>query len=169
MSGLADSVGGVTYTMPLVLQEITHAIIVASVTGQQIDFAAMEARIRALFDDEKIPKVWSRAVLIILYQRLKRAGPLHPAIRAMAWEILLELEPGPCRKHEVFPLFLAGAVAMLEVQRKAVRTRWVRAPEHGFEEAQAFLQLLWNEMDETGYAVDWLEFMSRHKIMLAFF
>ena len=90
-------------------------------------------------------------------------------VRSLAWEIILNLDPKPCRKHEVFPLFLAGTGAILQAQRDAIRTRWVKAPEQGFEEAQTFLEMLWKEMDDRGFLPNWLEFMTEKGLKLAFF
>ena len=158
-----------TYVLPLILHEILHNIVETSVKGESFDFAALESRIRATFDYEDVPTVWSRAVMIILHQRLRGIGMLHPTIRSLAWEILLELEPKPCLKHALFPLFLAGTVSIFQSQRTAVKARWVRAPEKGFDDGYSFLQILWDEMDRTGNTVDWLDFAREKKVVLAFF
>lgn len=129
----------------------------------------LEQSIKGSFDDPLIPIIWSRAAMITLYQRLHNAGPLHPTIRAMSWDILLDLPPQPCRKTEIFPLFLAGAAAILETQRAAVRQRWVKAPEKGFEEDLSFLEDLWAHLDKTGHTVSWLDYLEEKGGALAFF
>ncbi|KIR31774.1 hypothetical protein I352_05768 [Cryptococcus deuterogattii MMRL2647] len=121
------------------------------------------------FDDPRIPIIWSRAAMITLYQRIHKVGPLHPTIRAMSWDILLDLPPQPCRKSEIFPLFLAGATAILETQRVAVRERWVKAPEKGFEEGLSFLENLWAHLDKTGHTLSWLDYLEEKGGALAFF
>lgn len=131
--------------------------------------AELEQSLKASFDDPLIPVIWSRAAMITLYQRLHNVGPLHPTIRAMSWDILLDLPPQPCRKSEIFPLFLAGAAAILETQRAAVRQRWVKAPEKGFEEGLSFLEDLWAHVDKTGHTVSWLDYLEEKGGALAFF
>jgi hypothetical protein len=168
LQAFPETVDGVPYTVPLLLHEILHEVVSgATVNGEQ--FAGLEHRIRALFNQSSVPLIWSRAGLLVLYQRLRGAGALHPVVKAMAWDILLNLEPKPCLKAQVFPLFLAGTVSFLQTQRDAIRSRWVKAPEKGFEESFQFLQALWNEMDETGQTVDWLSFGESRKATLAFF
>ncbi|ORY22190.1 hypothetical protein BCR39DRAFT_391364 [Naematelia encephala] len=159
-----------TYVVPLPVHEVFHRI--CNTTAEDVTrktLEDLEKTIRALFNESTMPTIWSRAAMIVLCQRLHRAGPLHPLVRAMSWDIILTLDPVPCHKSEVFPLFLAGTTALLETQRIAVTARWVRAPEKGFEEPLAFLKDLWEEMNKTGNTVSWMQFMEDRNVSLAFF
>ena len=165
-----DVIDDITYAVPLPLHDILHHVCILSpLSADPTTLASLEQSIRDLFDDPDVSFVWSRASLIILYQRLHKVAALHPVIRTMSWDILLALDPRPCLKAEVFPLFLAGTTALLPSQRDAVRLRWVCAPEKGFEESLGFLNDLWAEMDCTGNTIDWLGYMEQRKIKLAFF
>jgi hypothetical protein len=169
MQAFPDTVDGIAYTMPLPLQEILHEVVSAVPHSPDALLSGFETRIRALFTHNSVPPIWSRAALVVLYQRLRGAGALHPVVRATSWDILLHLDPQPCLKVQVFPLFIAGTVAFLQTQRDAVNLRWVHAPEKGFEEGLKFLESLWAEMDRTGRTVDWLDFAEQKKVALVFF
>ena len=164
-----------TYTVPLAVHEVLHRICSTAVSADnahpigQAVVDALDRDVRALFNEPTVPKVWSRAAMIVLYQRLHRAGPLHSLVRAMAWDIIMSLDPVPCHKSEVFPLFIAGTVALLETQRLAVVTRWVQAPELGLEEPLVFLKQLWEEVTRTGDTIHWMRFKEQRGASLAFF
>lgn len=112
--------------------------------------------------------LWKLAARALVYQRLRRVGPLHPVLQSVGADLVREFgcryPPGESavEKSLALPLFLAGSLALGQADRDVVRTRWATLkPERGWQEPLALLERVWSEMDATGDSVRWVRAVCR--------
>lgn len=125
-----------------------------------------------------------QTALTILYQSVFRYGPLHPHLRDALTEMRRTLStafqhsfrlPAPSHLPHLFgylscPVFFAGTLAITPQDRQWVRRMMERlGPEQAWRDNTALLEGVWREMDDTGWAVDWYEYMVEHKLGVGFY
>jgi hypothetical protein len=121
-------------------------------------------------------ELWRFSALVLLYQSVHRVGPLHPVLRRARIEILTllasvtQLPNGDLWGFIALPSFLAATLSVDEADRERAMTFLVRAgPERVWLDNIALVEKVWEEMDETGRAVDWHDKMVREGLSVAFF
>lgn len=121
-------------------------------------------------------ELWRISALVLLYQSVHRVGPLHPVLRRARAELLTllasvtQLPNGDLWGFIALPSFLAATLTVDEADRERAMTFLVRAgPERVWLDNIALVEKVWEEMDETGRAVDWHDKMVREGLSVAFF
>lgn len=137
---------------------------------------AMGVEASALISRTIAGELWRLSALVLLYQSVHRVGALHPVLRRAQAEILTllasvtQLPNGDLWGFIALPSFLAATLSVAEADRQRAMTFLVRAgPERVWLDNIALVEKVWEEMDETGRAVDWHEKMVREGLSVAFF
>lgn len=154
------------YELAVVLSSVVHLSPLLTPSALLDRATSLELDV-LLVDDETASKpwtvrIWKLAVRVVIYQRVRGVGALHPVVQSLASDLVREFgryDPrfSSVEKSLAFPLFLAGTVSLREGERDLVRALWgTLKPERGWDEPRALLERVWAEMDGTGRTVQWV-------------